>query len=64
MIIEELQSLVNKEVQIASALETISGTLVSVDAVSVTLRTSELFGYESGSYAIIQLRFISYIRLL
>lgn len=62
--IEELQSLVNKEVQIASALETIQGTLVSVDGAAVTLRTSEVFGYESGSYAIIQLRFISYIRLL
>jgi hypothetical protein len=62
--IEELQSLVNKEVQIASALETICGTLVSVDGAAVTIRTSEVFGYESGSYAIIQLRFISYIRLL
>jgi hypothetical protein len=55
---------VNKEIQIASALETISGTLVSVDGTAVTLRTSEVFGYENGSYAIIQLRFISYIRLL
>jgi hypothetical protein len=62
--IEELQSLVNKEIQIASALETISGTLVSVDGIAVTLRTSEVFGYENGSYAIIQLRFISYILLL
>ncbi|CAM3392324.1 hypothetical protein PALU110988_20115 [Paenibacillus lupini] len=62
--IEELQSLVNKEIQIASALETISGTLVSVDGTAVTLRTSEVFGYENGSYAIIQLRFISYIRML
>ncbi|NBD24835.1 hypothetical protein [Paenibacillus glycinis] len=62
--IEELQSLVNKEVQIASALETLQGTLVSVDGASVTLRTSEIFGYESGSYAIVQLRFISYIRSL
>ncbi|AZN41202.1 hypothetical protein [Paenibacillus albus] len=62
--IEELQALVNKEVQIATALETIQGTLVSVDGAALTLRTSEVFGYESGSYAIIQLRFISYIRLL
>lgn len=62
--IEELQALVNREVQIANALETISGTLISVDAAAVTLRTSEVYGYESGSYAIIQLRFISYIRLL
>ncbi|SEO04714.1 hypothetical protein [Paenibacillus sp. OV219] len=62
--IEELQSLVNKEVQIATALETIQGTLVSVDGAALTLRTSVVFGYESGSYAIIQLRFISYIRLL
>ncbi|GLX70613.1 hypothetical protein [Paenibacillus glycanilyticus] len=62
--IEELQALVNMEVQIATALETICGTIVSVDGSAVTLRTSEVFGYESGSYAIIQLRFISYIRLL
>ncbi|WP_336773471.1 hypothetical protein [Paenibacillus sp. MMO-58] len=62
--IEELLSFVNKEVQIASALETIRGTLVSVDGSAVTVRTSEVFGYENGSYAIIQLRFISYIRLL
>jgi hypothetical protein len=62
--IEELLSFVNKEVQIASALETICGTLVSVDGSAVTVRTSEVFGYENGSYAIIQLRFISYIRLL
>ncbi|GMK40801.1 hypothetical protein PCCS19_38570 [Paenibacillus sp. CCS19] len=62
--IEELQSLVNREVQVASLLETICGTLVSVEGAAVTIRTSEIFGYESGSYAIIQLRYISYIRLL
>lgn len=64
MMIEELQSHINKLVQIASILGTVSGTLVSVDGVSVTIRTSEVFGYENGSYSIVQLRFISYIRLL
>lgn len=62
--IEELQGLIGKRVQLASALETISGVLVSVDAAAVTLRTSEVYGYENGSYAIVQIRYIAYVRNL
>ncbi|MFB9327348.1 hypothetical protein ACFFSY_15580 [Paenibacillus aurantiacus] len=64
MMNEELQALIGKQVQVASALETTTGVVVSVDGTALTLRTSALSGYELGSYAIFQLRRIAYIRVL
>ncbi|TYP73953.1 hypothetical protein [Paenibacillus methanolicus] len=60
----ELQALIGKQVQVASALDTTTGVVVSADGSALTLRTSELSGYEMGSYAIFQLRLIAYIRVL
>lgn len=60
----ELQAIIGKQVQVASALETTTGVVVSADGSALTLRTSELSGYENGSYAIFQLHLIAYIRVL
>ncbi|BFH14200.1 hypothetical protein WJ0W_001574 [Paenibacillus melissococcoides] len=61
---EKLRSLIGKQVQVASALDLITGILVSVDDMKLTVRTSRLTGYDNGQYAIFQLHMVSYVRVI
>ncbi|MBG9735623.1 hypothetical protein [Paenibacillus alvei] len=61
---DKLRPLIGSNLQVATALETTTGTLVSVDENKLTLRTSSVSGYENGQYAIFPLKSISYIRII
>ncbi|MBG9791376.1 hypothetical protein ABD76_02095 [Paenibacillus dendritiformis] len=60
---EKLRSLIGKQVQVASALDLITGILVPVDDMKLTVRNSRLTGYQNGQYAIFQLHMVSYVRV-
>lgn len=61
---DKLRPLIGSNLQVATSLETTTGTLISVDDTKLTLRTSSISGYENGQYAIFQLKSISYIRII
>lgn len=60
---ERLQSWIGRRVQVACALDTACGTLVSADDAKLTIRLDNVSGYEHGQHVIYQLRLISYVRL-
>lgn len=58
---EKLHSLVGSNIQVATALETTSGKLVSIDDTKLTLRT---LSSENEQHMIFQLKSISYVRVI
>ncbi|MCM3290432.1 hypothetical protein M3661_09850 [Paenibacillus sp. MER 180] len=61
---DKLRPLIGSNLQVATSLETTTGTLISVDETKLTLRTSSISGYENGQYAVFPLKSISYIRII